>query len=61
MRLLYGNRIFSSLFGLMRGGFDVFAELAGVLDDGGHEVDPVLREVAAMAPLGVAIDAIGVL
>lgn len=31
----------------MRGGFDVFTDLAGALDDAGNEVDPVLREVVA--------------
>jgi hypothetical protein len=45
----------------MRGGFNVFADLAGALDDAGDEVDPVLREMVAVAPFRVAIDAVGVL
>jgi hypothetical protein len=39
----------------------VFAGLAGALDDAGDEVYPVLREVVAVAPLGVGVHAIGVL
>jgi hypothetical protein len=38
---------------LVRGGFDVLADLAGALDDASNEVDPILWEIVAMAPLGV--------
>ena len=39
----------------------MLTSLAGALDDGCDEVDPVLREVVAVVPFGVAINAIGVL
>ena len=52
---------FSCVFELVRGGFDVLAGVAGALDDGGDEVDPVLREVVAVVPGGIAINAAGVL
>ena len=45
----------------MRGGLDVFADFAGGVDDGGDEVDPVLREGVAVIPDGIATDAVGVL
>src|SRR5579875_451418 len=61
MRLPSSNRIFLCVFELMRGGFDVFADLTGALDDAGNEVDPVLREVVAVAPFGVAINAVRML
>ena len=48
-------------FELVRGGFDVLTSLAGALDDGCDEVDPVLREVVAVIPGGVAVDVVGVL
>jgi hypothetical protein len=51
---------FSCVFELVRGGFDVCAGFSGALDNAGDEVDPVLREVVTVAPLGVAIDAVGV-
>jgi hypothetical protein len=44
----------------MRGGFDVLAGCARAFDNAGNEVDPVLREVVAVASFGVAIDAVGV-
>ena len=37
------------------------ASLAGAVDDGGNEVDPVLWEVVAVVPGGIAGDAVGVL
>jgi hypothetical protein len=46
---------------LVRSSFEVLPDLAGALDDAGNEVDPVLREVVAIAPLGVSIDTIGML
>jgi hypothetical protein len=49
-RLLTGNRVLC-VFELMRGGFDVLADLAGALDDAGNESDPVLREVVTTRPL----------
>ena len=49
------------MFELVRGGFDVFADLTRAFDNSGDEVDPVLREVVAVAPFGVAIDAVGML
>jgi hypothetical protein len=49
------------VFELVLGGFDVLTDLAGALDDAGNEIDPVLREVVAARPLGIGIDAVGVL
>jgi hypothetical protein len=49
------------VFELMRGGFDVLADLAGALDDAGNEIDPVLREVLAAGPFGIGANAVGVL
>ena len=43
----------------MRGGFDVLADLPGALDYAGNEVDPVLQEGVALAPLGVGVNAVG--
>jgi hypothetical protein len=51
---------FLCVFELMRGGFDMLADLAGAVNDLGDEVDPVLREMVAVAPFRVAIDAVGV-
>ena len=48
--MLTGNRVLC-VFELMRGGFDVLADLAGALDDAGNESDPVLREVVTTRPL----------
>jgi hypothetical protein len=44
----------------MRGGFDVLAGCARALDNAGNEVDPVPGKVAALAPLRVTIDSVGV-
>jgi hypothetical protein len=52
---------FLCLFERVRGGFDVFAGLAGALDDRGDKVDPVLREIITVVPGSVGIDAVGVL
>ena len=52
---------FLCVFELMRGGFDVLADLAGALDDAGNEIDPVLREVLAAGPFGIGVNAVGVL
>jgi hypothetical protein len=51
--LLYGNRIVYALFELMRGSFDMFTDLAGSLNNAGNELDPLLRDVVAAAPLGI--------
>ena len=58
--MLTGNRVLC-VFELMRGGFDVLADLAGALDDAGNEIDPVLREVLAAGPFGIGVNAVGVL
>ena len=39
----------------------MLADLARAFDDAGNEVDPILGEVVALAPFGVAIDAVSVL
>lgn len=47
-----GKRIFYAFSNWRGGGVDVLADLAGALDDADNEVDPVLGEFVAVAPLG---------
>lgn len=39
----------------------MLADLAGAINDAGDEVDPILREVVALVPLGVGVNAVSVL
>ena len=58
--LLYGNRIFVR-FRADAGRLRHVGGPCGSGRDAGDEVDPVLREVVVVAPLGVLVNAVGVL
>jgi hypothetical protein len=60
-RLLNGNRVFYAFSSWWGAASTCWRTLLGAVDDAGDEIDPVLREVVAVAPLGVGVNAVGVL